>query len=209
MGFEPHAEPSRNEAVNEFTERMRSMLEEAKAALAKAKDEMAQYYNCRRNPTPEYKIGDMMYLDSRDINTTRPTHKLAHRYLGPYRIEARVGTHAYRLKLPATMSRLHPVFHVVKLLPAPHKDAIPGRRNTDVPQPDIIDNEEHFEVEEILDSRFYRRKLQFLVAWKGFGYEENTWTNADDVHATDLVKQFYHDNPAAPRQISVMQFKHI
>lgn len=79
----------------------------------------------------------------------------------------------------------------------------------DVPQPEIIDNEEHFEVEEILDSCFYCHKLQFLVAWKGFGYEENTWTNADDVHAADLVTQCYCDNPAAPRQICAAQFMNI
>src|SRR5438309_4964322 len=45
MGFEPHQLPSRVEAVNKFTDRMRNTLEEAKSALAKAKDEMAQYYN--------------------------------------------------------------------------------------------------------------------------------------------------------------------
>src|SRR6266581_4674769 len=47
MGFEPHQLPSRVEAVNEFMDRMRNTLEEAKSALAKAKDKMAQYYNRR------------------------------------------------------------------------------------------------------------------------------------------------------------------
>ncbi len=41
MGFEPHQPPSQVEAVNEFTNRMKETLEEAKSALAKAKDEMA------------------------------------------------------------------------------------------------------------------------------------------------------------------------
>ena len=45
MGFELHQPLSRVEAVNEFTDRMKMTLEEAKAALAKAKDEMARYYN--------------------------------------------------------------------------------------------------------------------------------------------------------------------
>jgi hypothetical protein len=45
MGFELHQLPSRVEAVNEFTDRMRDTLEEAKSALAKAKDDMARYYN--------------------------------------------------------------------------------------------------------------------------------------------------------------------
>jgi hypothetical protein len=45
MGFEPHQPPSKVEAVNKFTDRMRDMLEEAKSALTKAKDDMARYYN--------------------------------------------------------------------------------------------------------------------------------------------------------------------
>jgi hypothetical protein len=45
MGFELYQPPSRIEAVNEFTDRMKDMLEEAKVALVKAKNEMALYYN--------------------------------------------------------------------------------------------------------------------------------------------------------------------
>jgi len=41
MGFELHQPPSRVEAVNEFMDRMKDTLEEAKSALAKAKDDMA------------------------------------------------------------------------------------------------------------------------------------------------------------------------
>jgi hypothetical protein len=54
MGFEPQ-QLSRLESVNEFTDRMKLALEEAKSALAKAKNDMAQYYNQRRLPTPVYK----------------------------------------------------------------------------------------------------------------------------------------------------------
>ncbi len=39
MGFEPHSQVTM-ETAGEFTERMRESLEEAKAALAKAKDDM-------------------------------------------------------------------------------------------------------------------------------------------------------------------------
>jgi enamine deaminase RidA (YjgF/YER057c/UK114 family) len=45
MGFELHQPPSKVEVVNEFTNQMRDTLEEAKSALAKAKDDMARYYN--------------------------------------------------------------------------------------------------------------------------------------------------------------------
>jgi hypothetical protein len=56
----------------------------------------------------------------------RPSWKLAHHFLGPYTMERHVGANAYRLRLPKSMSHLHPVFPVVKLMAAP-ADPIPGR----------------------------------------------------------------------------------
>ena len=83
MGFEPHQPLSCFEAVNEFTDQMKDTLEEAKSVLAKAKDDMARYYNRRRSPTPSFSSGDMVYLDSEDIQTTHPSKKLSHHCLGP------------------------------------------------------------------------------------------------------------------------------
>jgi len=128
MGFEPHQPPSCFEAVNEFTDQMKDTLEEAKSALAKAKDDMAQYYNCRCSPALSFSPGDMVYLDSEDIQTTRTLKKLSHCRLGPYPVERRIGKYAYHLVLPPPMRRLHLVFNVVKLSPAPD-DPIVGTRN--------------------------------------------------------------------------------
>jgi transposase InsO family protein len=49
MGFEPDQPQSNLETVNEFKGRMKAVLEEAKAALVKSKDDMARYYNQRRD----------------------------------------------------------------------------------------------------------------------------------------------------------------
>ena len=49
------------------------------------------------------------------------------------------------------MSWLHPVFNVVKLLQAP-KDPIPGRKAHPPPPPEMVDGEEHYIVEQVLDS---------------------------------------------------------
>jgi hypothetical protein len=203
MGFEPRVPPSKLETVNEFKSRMSEALEESKAALKKAKDDMARYYDRRRTPAPNYEPGDRVYLDSSDIRTTRPSHKLAHRYLGPFVVEARVGRSAYRLKLPPALNRLHPVFNVVKLMPAP-VDPIEGRPKPHHPPPALVDDagDEHYEVEEILDSRMFRRRLHFLVKWKGYGYEENKWVREDELNAPVLLQAFYQKNPGAPRRIT-------
>ena len=78
MGFEPGQRPSKLEAVNEFPDRMKSTLDEACAALAKSKDDMARYYNQRRTPAPTFVAGEKVYLDASDISTTRPAKKFVH-----------------------------------------------------------------------------------------------------------------------------------
>jgi hypothetical protein len=153
------------ESVNEFTDWMKSTLEEAKAALAQSKDDMARYYNQNRTKAPEYKPGDKVYLDASDVQTNRSSRKLSHRHLKPFQIERRVGNSAYRLRLPLSMKHLHPVFNVVELTPAP-TDPIAGRHFPPPPLPEIVDGEEEWVVEEILDSKVINRKLWYLVKWK-------------------------------------------
>jgi len=118
MGFEPRQNPSGLETVNEFTERMKTTIEEAKSTIRKAQDDMKKYYDRRRTPAPVFKPGDKVFLDASDIRTTRPSQKLSHQRLGPFVVERQIGPMAYRLRLPHRMKQLHPVFNVVKLTPA-------------------------------------------------------------------------------------------
>jgi hypothetical protein len=120
MGFEP-LEPHLNLAsVNDFVDRMSKGLEEAKYTLSKAKDEYTLYYNRHHEPVPELQPGDLVWVDTIDIATDRLSIKLAHRRLGLYPIEACVGHGTCHLKLPPSLSQLHPVFPIVKLtLPTP------------------------------------------------------------------------------------------
>ena len=79
IGFEPRRNPSSLKMVNEFTERMRTAIEEAKSAIRKAQDDMKRYYDRRRTLAPVFNPGDKIFLDASDIWTTRPSQKLSHR----------------------------------------------------------------------------------------------------------------------------------
>jgi transposase InsO family protein len=161
MGFEPHRPHSKLESVNEFAECMAQGLEEAKSAIAKVKDEYAMYYNRRHEPAPVFKLGDRVWLDGSDIATNRPSSKLSHQRLGPFVVEACVGRGADRLALPPHFRRLHPVFPVVKLSIA-HPDPIPGRRPAPPPPTTLINGEDEYEVEAVLDSRMCYNRLEYL-----------------------------------------------
>jgi hypothetical protein len=142
-------------------------LEEVKSAITKAKDEYAMYYNCQHEDAPIFIPGDTVWLDGSDIATNRPSAKLSHCHLGPFMIKAHVGLGAYRLMLPFSLRRLHPVFPVVKLSAA-LPDPIPGRQPAPPPPPTLIDGEEEHTVKKILNSQMRYNQLEYLVKWKGY-----------------------------------------
>ena len=80
---------------------------------------------------------------------------------------------AYCLKLALALQRLHSVFHVVKLTPTP-KDPISSRHSSLSPDFIIINGEEKWEIEKILDSCWHYQRYQYLIKWKGFGLEANS-----------------------------------
>ena len=202
MGFEPDQQQSHVESVNKFKERMEDALNKAKVTLVKSKDDMAKYYDWRRTPALEYQPRDRVYLDASNIHTTRPSQKLSHQRLGPFPVIRKVGNGAYHLCLPPSMSRLHPVFNIVKLTLAP-EDPVPGRRLHPPPLPEIVNREEELE---ILDSRVINRKLHYLIKWEGYGTEHNSWEPADNVHALECIADFHWKHPRAPRHIRFMDF---
>jgi len=140
-GFHPRtgADPIRDvkvEAAGQFATRMKEIEDEAKAALEKAADDMAKFYDMHRKSAPEYQVGDEVWLDGRDLRTTRPTKKLDDKWYGPYKVEQVINHNACRLKLPPQL-RIHPTFHVSKLrhfVP----DTIPGRRTPPAPPPPVL-----------------------------------------------------------------------
>jgi hypothetical protein len=89
---------------------------------------------------------------------------------------------------------------VVKLTPAP-EDPFPGRRQPIPPLPVVVDGEEEYEVEEILNAHFFRQQLQYLVKWRGYSNEDNEWVSTRDVHAPEAVQAFYQRHPNAVRLV--------
>jgi len=179
---------------------MRTAIEEAKSMIHKAQDDMKKFYNRHRTPAPVFNPGNKVFLNALDIQTTHPLQKLLHRQLGPFVVEHRIGPMAYCLKLPHRMKQLHPVFNVVKLTLA-LDDPITGQKTEDHPPPIVIDREVEWEVEKILDSRWHRRRFQYLIKWKGYGREHNSWESASEVSAPALIVEFHRKHPGAPRYI--------
>lgn len=170
----------------------------AQTSIAQALRRHAYWANKKRIPDPEFQPGDLVWLYRRYIATARPSSKLEAKKLGPFKVLAKVGRSAYRLELPASM-RVHNVFHVWLL-----EKHIPNRfesRDVNPPPPPVVDNSEDawYKVEHILDSRYSGDRLLYLIKWKGYSDQDNSWEAATDFDPDDpLVISFHRLQPQKP-----------
>ena len=145
-------------------------------------------------------IGDLVWLEGRNLSITG-NKKLSPKRYRPFPIVKKIGTVAYQLLLPASM-KIHDVFHVDLLLPYKETEAYgtPFTR-----PPPIIDSEEEYEIEAILDSRRKGRgrQLQYLVHWKGYPHLDDSWIAHKDLHAPKLLEDFLLSNSAVARRPTV------
>nr|GFC14010.1 putative reverse transcriptase domain-containing protein [Tanacetum cinerariifolium] len=75
-------------------------------------------YAYRRTKSLEFEVGDMVILKVspwKGIMHFRKLGKLSPRYIGPFKILARVGPVAYTLKLTEDLKGIHSTFHVLNL----------------------------------------------------------------------------------------------
>jgi Chromo (CHRromatin Organisation MOdifier) domain len=113
-----------------------------------------------------------------------------------------VGFSSYKLKIPVGW-KIHPVFNESLLRPV-IDPRFPGQDLYDRPPPDIVDKEEEYEVDEVLDTHARKQdryeERQFLVLWKGYPQEENTWQSKRLLANTpDVLAAFKSQHPALSR----------
>lgn len=104
-----------------------------------------------------------------NIQTICPAKKLDYKYPGLFTIGKYIGSHAYNLELPNMFHNIHDVFHISLL--KPYK--IIKSQAFFLLSLIELEDEEHVEIEEILDSRVYYSNLQYLVKWLGFLVTDN------------------------------------
>ena len=104
--------------AHDFAKPLAELHEYCRREIAVAQSQYQPPADRRRAEVPEeIREGSQVWLNAKNIKTKRPSKKLDHKRLGPFEIERKVSSHAYKLKLPLSMRFLHPVFHVSLLDP--------------------------------------------------------------------------------------------
>ncbi|MBW0500634.1 hypothetical protein O181_040349 [Austropuccinia psidii MF-1] len=80
--------------------KLQSVQQVVKEELVSEIRSFKKYADRNRAIPPDFQPGDKVWLASKNIKTTRPTKRLSERWLGPFEVIEKIGSHAYHLKLP-------------------------------------------------------------------------------------------------------------
>ena len=179
---------TKSPAADEQAKTLNNLWSYLKVQIARAQDTQVHHANKRRHAASQpFGVGDLVMLKRKYLKTNRPSSKLDFTHLGPFKIIKSIRGTAFELKLPPTW-KIHPVFHA-SLLEKSAKSVF--HQSKPPPPPELIDDTLEYHVEAILDSRTKRKKTEYLVKWRGYPDEENTWEPENHLaNAKDLLQDF-------------------
>ena len=123
---------------------------------------------------------------------------MVEQFVGPYKIKAIISSNVIELELPTSV-KIHPVVNVSRI--KRYIDQVDGQRK-EIPQPVVIEGEEEWEVEKILNKRRVRGKNKFLVRWRAFTVEGDTWESRENLqNAGDLLREFEEEYGRYNREV--------
>ena len=161
---------------------------------------MARYYDQHRQHAPQFQVGEQVWLNTQNYSTNHPMKKLDHWWIGPFKILKVVSPAALKLQLTPKEKGVHPVVSVSNIHHYTPND-IPERPNDPRPGPDVIDGNEEYKAEHILNSKFWQGRLTYLVKFKGWPHSNNEWLPAMNLeHSEELIADFHHLHPSAVRK---------
>lgn len=128
-----------------------------------------------------FSIGDEVFLKLQpylqNSVARRTNHKLAFKFIGPFKVVERIGEVAYKLDLPLA-SRVHPVFHVSQLKPC----VGPGQQViSQLPAADSVFQVPIRVLHHRLQQQGHRQVKQVLVQWSGCSEELATWEDFESL----------------------------
>jgi len=189
MGFDIRKK-GKNEKAEEFAKEMKERHEEARAALVRSQEEIKRQADRSRKEVEEYRVGDKVLISTKDFSMElmkRVTKKLMEKFIEPYVVRKIVSENAVKLELPVSL-QIYLVVNVRRIVK--YKEQVEGQKKI-LPLSVEVAGEKEYEVEEILDRQERRGKTKYLVKWKGYMAEENTWEGLENLkNAMEKIEEF-------------------
>jgi transposase InsO family protein len=190
---------SRVPAAKERADRLREGFEFARGKLLQAQQRQARNAD-RHRRLVRLAVGDEVLLSTDGLQLRGQNNKLCSPFVGPFAITEVVNANAFRLALPPQMEALHPVFNISRLKPYVSSSSAFATRpqRFDRPPPDVqadSNGDALWQVDRVLACKKVGRGKRYLVAWKGYPPEENTWEPHVSISHTTAFQEFQAVQP--------------
>jgi hypothetical protein len=146
--------------VNKHLKALEKAREEAQAALRMSKDQIRMEHITQPKKPYKFKVGDMVWLQAKNIKVYQQSQKLGPKQLGPFAVTEVLSDLDYRLQLPPAL-KLHDVFHIDRLSPWKGNDI--NGQEPPPPGPLTIEGKEEYKVGHICDICKFGQSLKALV----------------------------------------------
>jgi hypothetical protein len=190
-GYQPPATPTAQGETNLPAVQTRMKALEYARNEALAAHELARSKMRARFPGSfrTFQKGEKVWLEAKNLKLPYLSKKIAPKRTGLFKIADVLSPITYRLHLP-TGWRIHPVFHSSLL--SPFKETDTHGPSYPTPVHDIIDSEEEFEIEGILNHKVKNGKTHFLIRWKNCPHTEDSWEPEENVtHAQESLQEYW------------------
>ena len=183
MGYQPQALPDITNKTD--LPAVEKQLDEAQAAHELAHQLMK---NRIRGKTTTFQVGDKVWLEARNLRRNVVDPKFAPKREGPFKVKKVLSTLSYQLELLKSW-KIHLTFHVSLL--SPYKETETHGPNYIQPPPELVNREEEYEVERILKHRGRPKRHSYLVRWKGYRADEDSWIPEKDLgNSSEILSEY-------------------
>jgi hypothetical protein len=168
-------------------EKMKNIWNFIKKKLVNAQKMQKKYADKHKTFSSEYQLEDMIWLFTKNIKTERSFKKLDHKWIKSYKIK-KILKDVCQLKLSSSM-KIHDTFHI-SLLRSAATDLLTGQIQSSSP-PIVVNDEEEYEMNDVLDSRYHYDKLQYKVSWIDHS-SDRAWYSTENFEHSKNILEDYH-----------------
>jgi hypothetical protein len=174
--------------ANTIIDKMKDIWKFIKKKLVNAQQDQKLYADRKRSVSSEYVVEDEVWLFIKHIKTKRSFRKLNHKWIESYKIK-KMMKETCQLNLSCSM-KIHDIFHISLLRKVAIDFLIEQIQSSSLSV--IVNDEEEYELDDILNSRYHYDKLQYRIVWTDHS-SDKAWYSAENIqnHSKEILNDYY------------------
>jgi hypothetical protein len=184
---------------------MKSIWEFIKKKLTNTQKSQKKYADQKRIVSLDYVVEDTVWLFIKNIETERSFKKLNHKWIESYKVK-KILKDVCQLNLSSFM-KIHDTFHTFLLRSATTNSFIEQIQQSSFSI--VMNEEEKYEVNDILDNRYHYDKLQYKIVWTDHFSDETWYSTKNFEHSknilTDLHQRYSQKSKSDLRMIVIIE----